>query len=84
MPQIDGKITGSISAPAGLRGSLSSQGTLNGGLSLPLGGEQNYERLSHKPHINGEELIGDKSIEELGVATLTNLEIKSIFDTVFK
>ena len=82
--QIDGKITGSISAPASMRGSLSRNGTLGGNISLPDGGEKNYERLSNKPHINGVELIGDKSIEALGVETLTNMEIKTIFDNVFK
>jgi len=47
-------------------------------------GASDYELLAHKPHINGVELIGDKSIEALGVETLTNMEIKSIFDNVFK
>lgn len=48
------------------------------------GGSSDYENLANKPKINGVTLIGDKSIEELGVETMTNLEIKSIFDNVFK
>lgn len=82
--QIDGKISGSISSPPSMSGSLSRNGNLSGNISMPDGGEKNYERLSHKPRINGVELIGDKSIEEIGVETMTNMEIKSIFDNVFK
>ena len=43
-----------------------------------------YPDLTDKPSINGVTLIYDKSFEELGVETLTNLEIKSIFDRVFR
>jgi len=82
--QISGKLTGSLSAPASMCGELSQQKTLTGGISLPDGGEKNYERLSNKPQINGVELVGDKNIEQLGVTTMTNIEIKSIFDNVFK
>ena len=42
-----------------------------------------YPALSNKPSINGVELVGDKSIEELGVDTLTNLQIQQIFNRVF-
>ena len=72
--RIDGKITGSISPTF----------SMGGNVSLPDGGEKNYDRLSNKPRINGEDLIGDKSFEALGVVTMTNMEIKSIFDSVFK
>ena len=44
----------------------------------------NYEELYNKPSINEVELIGNKSFEDLGDKTLTNIEIKSIFDRVFK
>lgn len=44
----------------------------------------NYEELYNKPRINEVELIGNKSFEDLGDKTLTNIEIKSIFDRVFK
>lgn len=44
----------------------------------------NYEDLYNKPSINEVELIGNKTFDELGDHTLTNKEIKSIFDRVFK
>ena len=47
------------------------------------GGTNNYNALVEKPSINGVTLIGDKSIEELGVDTMTNQEILNIFNRVF-
>ena len=44
----------------------------------------NYNELINKPQINSVELIGNKSFEELGDHTLSNLEIKNIFNRVFK
>ena len=44
----------------------------------------NYEELYNKPSINEVELIGNKTFEELGDHLLTNIEIKQIFDRVFK
>lgn len=43
----------------------------------------NYDDLINKPQINGVELVGDKSFEDLGDTPLTNLEIKAIFDSIF-
>ncbi len=47
------------------------------------GSANDYRMLAHKPMINGVTLIGDKSIEELGVDTLTNTEILEIYKRVF-
>lgn len=47
-------------------------------------GTNDYERLVNKPSINSVALEGDKSLEELGDTPLTNMEIKSIFDRVFR
>lgn len=47
------------------------------------GGTSDYEMLAHKPLINGVTLIGDRSIEDLGVETLTNTEILAIYNRVF-
>lgn len=44
----------------------------------------NYDDLYNKPSINEVELKGNKTFDELGDHTLTNKEIKSIFDRVFK
>ena len=48
------------------------------------GGTGNYNALTNKPSINEVELIGNKTFDELGDHTLSNIEIKSIFDRVFK
>lgn len=47
------------------------------------GGTMNYNALTNKPKINGVELVGNKSFEELGVETLTNQQIFDIYNRVF-
>ena len=42
-----------------------------------------YEDLIKKPKINGVELIGNKTFEQLGEETLTNSELKDIIDSQF-
>lgn len=42
-----------------------------------------YPPLLEKPSINGIVLLGNKTFKELGDHTLTNIEIKAIFDRVF-
>lgn len=37
-----------------------------------------YNRLYNKPSIEGVELVGDKSFEELNLQTLTNTELENI------
>ena len=39
-----------------------------------------YNALANKPQVNGETLVGDKSFEDLGDHTMTNIEIKAIFE----
>ena len=43
-----------------------------------------YNNLINKPSINEVELKGNKTLEDLGDKSLTNIEIKHIFDKVFK
>ena len=43
-----------------------------------------YNDLLNKPSINEVELVGNKTFEDLGDHMLTNIEIKKIFDRVFK
>lgn len=52
-----------------------------GGLNI---GTNNYENLNNKPKVNGVELSGDKSFEELGVSPLSNLEIMEIIKRASK
>lgn len=42
-----------------------------------------YEDLFNKPSINGVELKGNKTFEQLGEETLTNSELKDIIDSQF-
>ena len=62
-----------------VRGSMEGNACLSGQLSghPPT---NDYEKLSHKPRINGVELSGDKSFEDLGMdqvfATKKELENK--------
>lgn len=42
-----------------------------------------YNGLSNKPQINEVTLQGNKTFDELGDHTLSNLEIKAIFDRIF-
>lgn len=63
--------------------------TENDGLVADFGEVQrvstgDYNDLKNKPSINEVMLKGNKTFEELGDHTLTNIEIKSIFDRVFK
>lgn len=48
---------------------------------------RDYERLDNKPSINGVELIGDRTFEDLGEETITNAELLALinqqYDIVF-
>ena len=71
-----------------LHGTLSPQGTLRGQFSTPqkvtINGTEDYNELENKPSINGVELQGDKSFEDLGELTLTNSELKDLIDSQFE
>lgn len=43
---------------------------LTGDISVPAIGTGDYESMTNKPRINGVELVGDKSLEELGIPIL--------------
>ena len=43
---------------------------LTGDISVPAVGTEDYESMTNKPRINGVELVGDKSLEELGIPIL--------------
>lgn len=43
---------------------------LTGDISVPAVGTRDYESMTNKPRINGVELVGDKSLEELGIPIL--------------
>lgn len=47
----------------------------------PGAGSNNYNELINRPKINGIELIGDKTPEELDIIPLTNAEIDAIINS---
>ena len=48
-------------------GRISSSGVLRGVMSIGGAGSDNYEDLNHLPQVNGVELKGNKTTEELGI-----------------
>lgn len=48
------------------------------------GGGGSYPPLTQKPSVNDVVLLGNKTFEDLGDHILTNIEIKTLFDRVFK
>ena len=48
------------------------------------GGGGAYPPLTQKPSVNDVVLLGNKTFEDLGDHILTNIEIKTLFDRVFK
>ncbi len=58
-----------------------------GGIGLKVddsSGPNDYEKLTHKPSLNGVIIRGEKTFEDYGEGTLTNAEIKEIVDKQFK
>ena len=64
-----------LSAPGGLKASF---GTYHEGAV-----EKNYNELSNKPSIEQVELIGNKNFSDLGLETMSNMEILTMFNEVF-
>jgi len=57
-------------------GTLSGASASNGGNT----GTNDYEQLINKPEIEGVELFGNKTIEDLGVSHLSNLELEAMLN----
>ena len=76
------KLTGRISLQ-GFSGDL-KMSSLSGSLQLPSSTpvENDYDKLKNKPKINGVKLESNKSFEELGCDSVTNTELKSIYDSI--
>lgn len=43
---------------------------------------KSYNELEDKPQINDVELVGNKSFEDLGAESLTNIDIENIINSV--
>lgn len=75
---LDGfELQGSLDFSDGLDGDMDV-----GGISVVC--NDDYEALRNRPSIEGVELIGDKSLPDFGEKPLSNIEIKTIFDRVFR
>lgn len=46
------------------------------------GGTYDYNELDNKPQINGNTLEGDKTFEDLGAESLTNIDIENIINSI--
>ena len=72
-------ISGSISGINNIRGEISQKKTISGGVAVPERvGANDYNKLSNKPQIEGNELIGNKTYPELGLGDITPQEIDNI------
>ena len=56
-------------------------GQIDTQIYTPGAGSNDYNELINRPKINGIELIGDKTLEELGVEALTPQEIDAIINS---
>lgn len=52
-------------------------------VDLPDRDIKDYAKIKNKPQINGVELKGNKSLEDIGIETMTNEEIEDMFKLVF-
>ena len=55
-----------------------SDGEIDTDIEVSTGGTNDYNDLINKPSIEGVELVGDKTLEELGVEALTPQEIDEL------
>ena len=73
--------SGELSESNGMELALVPRVTLSAELTLPesrAGGTNDYEELINKPKINSVTLIKDKSFEDLGLISLTNLDLEAL------
>lgn len=73
------KISGSISASS-ITGNTSAISSIDGEImySDGKGGTSDYEKLINKPKIEGVELIGDITFNQLNLSRVTNSELEDM------
>lgn len=77
-------LTGNISA-ASMSGSLNAETGMSGSLNMAERVYENdYEKLHNKPKINGVELVGNQSFDDLGMSELTALDVYNIFNKIWE
>ena len=84
--EVAGTLTGEIQTQETITGELQTMQKLEGQLSMPAQRvvSMDYDKAINKPSYNGVVWEGNKTFEDVGDYNLTNLEIKAIFDRVFK
>lgn len=72
-------LDGDISLKTNIDGETTLDSSIDGqvGVFQDLG-IKNYAELANKPRINGVELVGNRTFEDLGEETITNTEIMDI------
>ena len=77
-------LSGNISA-ATMSGSLNAETGMSGSLNMAERVYENdYEKLHNKPKINGVELVGNQSFDDLGMSELTALDVFNILNKVWE
>ena len=82
---MDVRLNAKLKQSPNLQADFDNTANLNAGFgSVQKIETSDYNKLYNKPSINEVELKGNKTFEDLGDHMLTNIEIKKIFDRVFK
>lgn len=77
-------LSGNISA-AKMSGSLNAETGMSGSLNMAERVYENdYEKLVNIPKINGVELVGNQSFDDLGMSELTALDVFNILNKVWE
>lgn len=63
-------------------GIIYKNGISYGGGTSGGGGTTDYEDLTNLPEVNGVQLIGDKSLEDLGIESLTNAQMDTLLSVI--
>lgn len=74
MIQQSRQIIGQIGNNQRLYGSVSPKGQISGGIAMSTGGTDDYNRLRNLPQVNDEEVIGNKSSEDLHIVSCHTTE----------
>ncbi len=75
------KLIGKIKTTPNLQGSIQKDDSMQGKLqygSYEL--NKDYNKLANKPQIEGVELIDNKTFEQLGATSLSNMEIENLIN----
>lgn len=76
------KLIGNISTNQGLIGNLNNNSLIGNTQPVMVKSEKDYEKMKNKPQINDVELVKNKTLEDLNVNKLTNIEIENIINSI--